>query len=600
MERELTGQGTPLEHNFTTPASYPTAYSEHHLDWLLRQQHPCDRAKPFAYRDHQSSPTFAKPPVVPKRVRRKQSVEDLVGLPPTVLTPRLPPASSRPPRYTVVPNSSVKLVATPRRPTTVTPSLSSSITTAPSTSTSECFSPVAWQPLEWTWPVTTSQEPIRTKRRFTSLKQAKRLPHREGGLWEVHATVTDLGRADFRGHSSADSTEYESSKDLDTWSQVSETPSDQPSEHTSRPKQRTVRFEGLSSTFASSRNSKSLEKDLTSSFSLSRFQFPEPPSCGWQGTFGSVPMTCSHRNNPTANTFPPGHLTDGDSPSGIPATLHYRGASFDLVNPHDSLLLGSHDLETPAEIDGLLDSYFETRNPDDMPDQLSTQSQQSLSTPSESSKRTRLYHDADSARRNIMRLPGQTVSNDQLGRSNTTSPEERLPRARTAPHTASSTHDPVLAPLNVSKRETIRRSIVDTFGHLFGSRNDNPVQAQTDDDVEMQRIENETIYSFDDADPAPGMLQRRLPDHTCANTSNKRTAAHTYPASTRTTSATPSRPPRDSKFATTNSTRAHTSPPIAAPPPSLMIASINQKEKFVHVPAIRMIMRMLLMPPEHH
>jgi hypothetical protein len=77
----------------------------------------------------------------------------------------------------------------------------------------------------------------------------------------------------------------------------------------------------------------------TSTFSLSRF--PKPP----------------HRTDPS---FSPHHdeserarinalsyaSTAPATPPATPATLHYRGASFDLVNPHDSLLL--HDIVTPS------------------------------------------------------------------------------------------------------------------------------------------------------------------------------------------------------------------------------------------------------------
>lgn len=35
------------------------------------------------------------------------------------------------------------------------------------------------------------------------------------------------------------------------------------------------------------------------------------------------------------------------TPPATPAIIHYRGASFDLVNPHDSLLL--HDIVTPSQ-----------------------------------------------------------------------------------------------------------------------------------------------------------------------------------------------------------------------------------------------------------
>lgn len=69
---------------------------------------------------------------------------------------------------------------------------------------------------------------------------------------------------------------------------------------------------------------------------------------------------------------------------------------------------GSHDIETPAEIDGLLDDYFDTRI--DMPyDDLTgemVESQHSSSSDTDGSRRGRpLFADAESARRNIMRLP---------------------------------------------------------------------------------------------------------------------------------------------------------------------------------------------------
>jgi hypothetical protein len=57
-------------------------------------------------------------------------------------------------------------------------------------------------------------------------------------------------------------------------------------------------------------------RQTTSTFSLSRF--PRPP-----------------------------HLTAPATPPATPATIHYRGASFDLVNPHESLLL--HDIVTPSK-----------------------------------------------------------------------------------------------------------------------------------------------------------------------------------------------------------------------------------------------------------
>ncbi|KAI8933901.1 hypothetical protein NX059_009595 [Plenodomus lindquistii] len=77
----------------------------------------------------------------------------------------------------------------------------------------------------------------------------------------------------------------------------------------------------------------------TSSFSLSRF--PQPPhlidpSFSPPNNEGEL----SHVNALSYSSTAPA------TPPATPAIIHYRGASFDLVNPHESLLL--HDIETPS------------------------------------------------------------------------------------------------------------------------------------------------------------------------------------------------------------------------------------------------------------
>ena len=65
-----------------------------------------------------------------------------------------------------------------------------------------------------------------------------------------------------------------------------------------------------------------------------------------------------------------------------------------------------YNLETPAEIDGLLDDYFNEPDTDNVQHHPLTgnMSQHSLRSPTESSRRSRkLYKDADLARRSIMR-----------------------------------------------------------------------------------------------------------------------------------------------------------------------------------------------------
>lgn len=85
------------------------------------------------------------------------------------------------------------------------------------------------------------------------------------------------------------------------------------------------------------------------------------------------------------------------------------------MNPHTSFLLGSTDFETPAEIDGLLDDYFNFRDSATMPYNDVTgeksSSQQSLQTASSEARRRILFDDPESARRKIMGLPGS--SSDQ-------------------------------------------------------------------------------------------------------------------------------------------------------------------------------------------
>lgn len=76
-----------------------------------------------------------------------------------------------------------------------------------------------------------------------------------------------------------------------------------------------------------------------STFSLSRF--PQPPHSA-DPTF-SPPHDQKENTRTNALSFA---TTAPATPPATPAIIHYRGTSFDLVNPHDSLLL--HDIETPS------------------------------------------------------------------------------------------------------------------------------------------------------------------------------------------------------------------------------------------------------------
>ncbi|KAL9092568.1 MAG: hypothetical protein Q9165_004372 [Trypethelium subeluteriae] len=94
------------------------------------------------------------------------------------------------------------------------------------------------------------------------------------------------------------------------------------------------------------------ETNHSSSFAISKFSFPEPPS----PPHASLPQ--GHAE--TAATTNTQRSSADQQEAKTPTTLHFRGVSFDVVNPHNSLNL--HNIETPADRDADLSDYFETRS----------------------------------------------------------------------------------------------------------------------------------------------------------------------------------------------------------------------------------------------
>ncbi|KAF7446999.1 hypothetical protein Alg130_07460 [Pyrenophora tritici-repentis] len=94
--------------------------------------------------------------------------------------------------------------------------------------------------------------------------------------------------------------------------------------------------------FSSAERTNSREAQTTSTpstFSVSRF--PQPPRQV------NPPLSPSHNEGEPTRINPQNYPTTAPAtPPATPATIHYRGASFDVVNPHDSLLL--HDIVTPS------------------------------------------------------------------------------------------------------------------------------------------------------------------------------------------------------------------------------------------------------------
>ncbi|KAK3710684.1 hypothetical protein LTR37_010103 [Vermiconidia calcicola] len=364
------------------------------------------------FRKHQDSPGLSSSSTLDyKRIRRKRpssnlSSGQLRNLRGPALTTSLPSSLHSTSPQAFHPSLLPPFHSTPiLRPSTSSPSLSSTVDTLPSTPTYSPIEPQNWPLEQWrSGEKLEFVEPVRTKRKFTHFKAAKRLPHYTAlhngadGIWEVHAAVIEVGdgyagdQQDF-GEGTEVHVSEESNTSIEEPDQIpAETPS-------SARKGRSVRFEGIatdssnsdtehSRTSKTGKPSKDNEPTLSSSYSLSKFKFPAPPGYAWTGTFG--------------------HLTEPTDPAS-PATLHYKGASFDVVNPHASLLLGNNNLETPAEIDGLLDDYFHSR--EDLASMAYTDrrgefptSQHSLQTSSSNGRQRMLYDDPESARRNILRI----------------------------------------------------------------------------------------------------------------------------------------------------------------------------------------------------
>jgi hypothetical protein len=127
----------------------------------------------------------------------------------------------------------------------------------------------------------------------------------------------------------------------------------------------------------------------TSSLSLYRFNFPKPPDA-------SKPQTV----NSTQSSHPPlepWQIRHDDTTK----VLRYSGASFDLINPHDSLLLSDVHLAT--------EQLEETT----MPDKVTAPAEQEEVSPS-SIPRPRRFHTFDEAlaglNRNGWRFPSKTNS----------------------------------------------------------------------------------------------------------------------------------------------------------------------------------------------
>jgi hypothetical protein len=305
-------------------------------------------------------------------------------------------------------------------------------------------------------------EPIRTKRRFPIYKSAKRLPRWEanghgpidsdGGhdLWEVHAVVVEpaidfealddaerdrllrqIVNPDIMVHQAA--TTGASRGEHNNEHDRKETMTNQSSrrELAARYQDGHTRGQHDSSLVMDSE----VAGDPRSPFAQFQFQFRRLGTADGGETSKEDDLSLSHSPpvSPMENAHPQYFPTkyyhhrqsqhasydpiglSPPSPSVSPAaTLHYKGTSFDVVNPHASLFLGNHNFETPAEIDNIYNDYFDFDNPssdDDSDDGMaiggtisSKASQASLRSQCDSPRTRVLYDDAEAARREILSL----------------------------------------------------------------------------------------------------------------------------------------------------------------------------------------------------
>ncbi|EME82965.1 uncharacterized protein MYCFIDRAFT_174466 [Pseudocercospora fijiensis CIRAD86] len=345
-----------------------SAPPEFDLKRLRRRRKPSTphlAAAPLSYTDHWSPSA-----ILPSQAHSlSQHSPAIPSFPPLPLTPRL-------------------------RPSTTSPSLTSTVTTLQSTpaQTPICRA-AAPQERDWADDHLEVGDHIRTKRKFEPLRRAKRLPRQrvdsggsgqdEDELWEVHAAVFDppLDEKLFRGLSrlteqnhqhqhlqrQKHSSQHERAGDHQ---QVNEDPpsnSEAPapeSWHAPPPQQQ----QGQIAT--------------SSSLSLSKFDFPNPPGRdNWEGTFGK---------STSLQTLHPSDRT-------LQGTWH----SHRNLHPQPLFCIVEHLLTSSirtrllflALIDGLLDDYFDQPVEKMQYDTLTGEpSQTSLRVPSENSRRV-LYDD---------------------------------------------------------------------------------------------------------------------------------------------------------------------------------------------------------------
>jgi hypothetical protein len=162
------------------------------------------------------------------------------------------------------------------------------------------------------------------------------------------------------------------------------------------------------------------------------------------------------------------------TPPATPAVVHYRGTSFDVVNPHDSLLL--HDIETP-----LRDS--------DSPEYYPTRSSAEPLFESEMAPPRPLFGDLEEAYRSIAKRPDGPPGGSQL--SLPTPPNPAVVSPNSAKYSSGYDNDLAVSPLAIRKNTDSRFSLIKNLTRKITKRGakETEIEAQELQEIPVSPVE---------------------------------------------------------------------------------------------------------------
>lgn len=254
-------------------------------------RHDTPQLSPHDYRRWQYSPVRSNSPELDhRRIRRKPSIHNLTGRTAHSTFARMPSFVSPLPVHNFdLHESQLHQLHQPRTPRprayTASPSLSSTITTLQSTPThTPIFRGGSFDERRTAYERNELETGITTKRKYSSVKLARKLPRQqrseegsgESGIFKVYAAVFDIS-GEGEGLSKESSSQAVPISKQARGVQFAETD--------------ILHDYDISSTSISGQSLHRRDQTGTSSFSLSKFEFPAPPNKdNWAGTLSKLPM----------------------------------------------------------------------------------------------------------------------------------------------------------------------------------------------------------------------------------------------------------------------------------------------------------------------